>query len=158
MNEKVLSMLTRVAIITIAICGLLSCLFWVPISIGRWDLQNLPWGSIEFSIQYVFHWIVSLPCFGLLIIAWRITLSMNKGKLFLEKNALYVNYATIVLIVDIAMFLIGNIIFVAMGWNNGLILDILVAVLGLVISLFMYVLSRYLKKAAILQEESDYTV
>lgn len=158
MNDKSLSALTRFAIILIGICGLLSCLFWIPISLGDGSLNNIPWWNIEFSVQYVFHWTVSLPCFGLLIIAWRITSTMNNGKLFLAKNALYINHATTILIFDIIVFLIGNIIFAAIGWNSWLILQVFIAITGLIISIFMYILSKYLMSAAVLQEESDLTV
>ncbi len=158
MNEKFLTSLTRFAIIVIGICGLLSCLFWVPISIGKGTFCDIPWWTIEFSVQYVFHWVVSLPCFGLLGIAWRISSNMNKGKLFLGKNAFYVHNATIILIIDILVFLTGNIIFAAIGWNLWLVLHVFVAITGLVISIFMYILSKYLLSAAVLQEESDLTV
>lgn len=158
MNEKSLSVLTRFAIILIGICGLLSCLFCIPISLGNGSFKNILWWSLEFSLQYVFHWIVSLPCFGLLIIAWRITSTMSNGKLFLANNALYINYATTILIIDIIVFLIGNIIFAVVGWNSWLILQVFVAITGLIISIFMYILSKYLMRAAVLQEESDLTV
>ncbi len=158
MNEKFLSALTRFAIILIGLCGLLSCLLWIPISIGNGAFQSLSWESKDFLIPYIFHWIVSLPCFSLLVIAWQVTSNMNDGKLFLKKNALYVNHATIILLVDIIAFLIGNIIFAILGWNAWLLLHILIAVTGLVISIFMYILSKYLMRAAILQEESDLTV
>ena len=158
MNVKLLSALTRIAIIIIGVCGLVSCLFWVPMFMGEGTFQNVPWWTIEFSVQYVFHWFVSLPCFGILIIAWRITLNMKQGKLFLQKNARYVNHAAVILIIDIVIFLIGNIIFTAIGWNATMIVHIFVAVSGLVISIFMYILSKYLISAAVLQEESDFTI
>lgn len=158
MNEKLLSALTRVAILVIGLCGVLSCFLWIPISIGNGTLQNLPWESSSFSIQYVFHWLVSLPCFVLLIFAWKITSNMNEGKLFLEKNAVYVSHASIILLIDIIIFLIGNIVFTILGWSNWLILNILISIIGLVVSIFMYILSKYLICAAKLQEESDFTV
>lgn len=158
MNDKLLSALTRIAILIIGICGLLSCLLWIPISIGNGTLQHLPWESLSFLIQYVFHWIVSLPCFVLLFFAWKITSSMNSGKLFLQKNAVYASYASIILAIDISIFLIGNILFSILGWSNWILLHILIAVIGLVVSIFMYVLSKYLIRAALLQEESDFTV
>lgn len=158
MNEKLLSALARIAILIIGICGLLSCFLWIPISIANGTLQNPPWKSSSFLIPYIFHWIVSLPCFLLLFFAWRIASNMNNGKFFLEKNAMYVSYAAIILVIDIIVFLIGNIIFATLGWSNWIVLHILIAVIGLVVSIFMYILSKYLISAAILQEESDFTV
>ena len=161
MNEKILSALTRTAIIIIGICGLLTCLLWVPMSIGKGSLEELSWtmfNTSEFWIQYVLHWIVSLHCFWLLVIAWQITLDMDKGRLFLTKNALRVNRATIILIADIIAFVIGNIVFALLGWSSWFVLHIFVAITGLILSIFMYILSKYLMRAAILQEESDLTV
>ena len=158
MSEKRLSVLIRFAIVLSCICGLLSCLFWIPISVGVTSLRNIPWKSVEFWMQYIFHWMVSLPCFWLLVLAWKVSVSMNKDKLFLEKNSVYVRNASLILTVDIIVFLIGNILFALIGWNSWLILQGLFAVTGLVICIFMYVLSKYLSQAAILQEESDLTV
>ncbi len=161
MNEKALSALTRAAIIIIGICGLLTCLFLVPTSIGQGTLKDISWGTLntsEFWIQYIFHWIVSLPCFWLLVIAWQITLDMDQGRLFLSQNAIRVNRATAILIIDIMAFVIGNIIFVLLGWSSWFVLHIFVAITGLLLSVFMYILSKYLMRAAILQEESDLTV
>ena len=63
-----------------------------------------------------------------------------------------------ILVIDIIVFLIGNIVFAILGWSNWIVLHILIAVTGLVVSIFMYILSKYLIRAAILQEESDFTV
>lgn len=158
MNEKMLSRLTRLAILLIGVCGVLSCLLWVPISTENATLRALPWRSYSFLIQYVFHWCVSLPCFLLLGLAWRVTANMNCDGLFMEENARYVGRAAVILIFDDLAFLIGNVIFAALGWNRWLTLHIPVAVTGLVLAIFMYVLSQYLARAAALQEESDLTV
>ena len=158
MSEKRLSVLIRFAIVLSCICGLLYCLFWIPISVGVTSLRNIPWREVGFCVQYIFHWAVSLPCFWLLVLAWKVSITMNKEKLFLGKNSIYARNASVILAVDIIVFLIGNIIFALIGWNSWLILHFLFAATGVVICIFMYVLSKYLLQAAVLQEESDLTV
>jgi hypothetical protein len=150
----------RVAIILIGICGGAICLFWLPMTTAK-SFEALSWVAlqkVENWIQYAFHWLVSLPCFWLLIMAWKITSNMQKGRLFIEKNAVHVKRATVILLVDILLFLIGNIIFAALGWNEFLILQLFATMVGFIVAILLFVLSQYLMKATSLQEECDLTV
>ena len=109
-------------------------------------------------MQYVFHWLVSFPCFWLLIMAWGITSDMKNGRLFIEKNVVRVKLATAILLGDILLFLIGNITFAILGWNELLVLHLFAAVVGLTIAILLFIFSQYLMRAASLQEECDLTV
>ena len=74
MQDKKLSSLIRASIILIAVCGMAICLLWVPMGEFGWKMGDV-WlldGQVkEFWAQIVFHWIVSLPCFYLLWLAWK---------------------------------------------------------------------------------------
>ena len=159
-NEKKLTVLMRTAIVLIGICGVAICLFWLPMN-GNNGGVTLSWEVLqktENCIQYIFQWVVSLPCFWLLVMAWIIASDMQKERLFVEKNALRVKQATAILLADILLFLIGNIIFALLGWSEWLILHLFAAVVGLIIAILLFIFSQYLMKAANLQEESDLTV
>ena len=160
MNEKKLTILMRVAILLIGLCGVAICLFWLPMSSGKgaatfsWDeLQK-----VQVWTQYAFQWLISLPCFWLLITAWKITGDMQRGRLFTEENVRLVKKSTVILLVDILLYLAGNIIFAVLGWNEWFILQLFAAIVGLIIAILLFILSQYLMKAAVLQEESDLTV
>ena len=161
MNEKRLAFLMRAAIILIGMCGTLFCIFWLPISFGERELTAFSWQElqkVENWTQYTFHWVVSVPCFWLLVLAWGVASDMQKGRLFIEKNTLRVKQATVILLVDILLFLAGNIVFAVLGWNKLFILQLFAATIGLIVAILLFVLSQYLMKAANLQEECDLTV
>ena len=63
-----------------------------------------------------------------------------------------------ILLVDILLFLAGNIVFAVLGWNKLFILQLFAATIGLIVAILLFVLSQYLMKAANLQEECDLTV
>ena len=83
---------------------------------------------------------------------------MQKGRLFTEENVRLVKKSTVILLVDILLYLTGNIIFAVLGWNEWFILQLFAAIVGLIIAILLFILSQYLMKAAVLQEESDLTV
>ena len=86
MNEKRLAFLMRAAIILIGVCGTLFCVFWLPISFGERDLTAFSWQElqkVENWTQYTFHWVVSVPCFWLLVLAWGVASDMQKVILFI---------------------------------------------------------------------------
>ena len=158
MTEKSLCIWVRYAILAIAICGVCACAFWYPYSVS-WSTKALQaTQKVAYWVQLVFYWLISLPCFALLCMGWKITTAIKEDRLFVEQNATLVKKAVHILFADIIVFLVGNAIFLALGWNAFALLYLLFAVVGLVISVFMAILSHYLYKAAVLQEESEGTI
>ena len=160
MNEKGLTNLMRLAIFLIGACGTMICLFWLPMSSGK-GLAVFSWielKKLEIWTQYVFQWLISLPCFWLLIMAWKVTSDMQKGKLFTEQNVRLIKNATVILLVNILLYLAGNVTFAALGWNKWLILQLFAVIVGSIIAILLFIFSQYLLKAAGLQEECDLTV
>lgn len=161
MQDKKLSFLIRATIIFIAVCGVAICLFWVPMGEFGWQIGDaclVEGETKEFWIQVIFHWLVSIPCFYLLWLAWQVTKDMQKGRLFIVENSVRVKYATYVLAGDLLLFLLGHTLFTLLRWNTSYIIYLLVALIGLVVVVFLAVLSHYLSQAAELQEESDGTI
>ena len=151
MTEKALCFWVRCAIIAVALFGLAVCAVWIPISV-----INMP--SAARWIQRVFYWLTSVPCFGVLVLGWLVTMQMKKGELFREKTAKLIQWATVILFVDIIVFFVGTLIFFLLKWNELIFLYSLVAVVGMFVVLFLAVVSHYISKAAVLQEESEGTI
>ena len=161
MRDKKLSLLIRVSIIFIAVCGVAICLLWVPMGEFGWkigDVWSFEGQTKEFWSQIIFHWMVSLPCFYLLWLAWQVTSDMKKGRLFIFENSLRVKHAMYILTVDLLLFLVGHTLFALLRWHTFYIIYLLVALIGLIVVVFLTVLSHYLLRAAELQEESDGTI
>lgn len=151
MTEKSLCFWVRCAIIAVALFGLAICAVWIPISVVNMPIA-LRW------IQRVFYWLTSAPCFAVLVLGWLVTMQMKKGEFFREKTAKLIQLATVILFVDIIVFFAGTLIFFLLDWNGLLFLYSLVSVVGMFVVLFLAVVSHYVSKAAVLQEESEGTI
>ena len=161
MTEKTLSRWVRCAILLIAVCGVAICALWVPMTVGGWGIDESKFSetqSVALWVQFVFHWVVSLPCFWLLTVAWRIASDMRNGKFFSEENSLRLKQAAQVLFVSLLVFLAGNTVFAILKWNAMFAVYCFIAVVGLVLVVLLAVLSHYLFRAAELQEECEGTI
>ena len=153
MVEKSLLCLVRITIVVMAICGIAFNIFLVPMTAT--DIGN---NEIAIVIQCISQWIISIPCFGVLILAWIISSNMKIGRLFTFENAKRIKQASILLSISIIGFIIAKVLFYCLGWNKELIVHIIIIIVGLTILVMMMLLSYYIYNAAELQEESDFTV
>lgn len=163
MTTKSLLFWVRCAIVIIALCGITVCALWYPysfsiinIDLTAADLSELTtvqgWGLLSF------YWAVSIPCFAILIIAWKISASIKTEQLFTNKTAKMIKICALILLVDLSVFLIGNVVFLLLKMNDFAIIYFFLIMGGLVLSVLLSALSHYVAKAAELQELSDGTV
>lgn len=153
MNEKSLLNWVRIVIILMAICGIAFNLFLAPLTSTEIGSQG-----VAIVCQCVFQWLISIPCFWVLFIAWKICLGMQNGRLFTFENSILIKQASILLFSSVISFLIGKILFYLLGWNKELIVHMIILIIGFTIGVMIMVLSHYIYCAAKLQEESDFTV
>ena len=155
MTSKTLCYLIRFAVIATAACALFIALFIVP-----------SWGSSidanpEFSGWYlpwlVFIWIASLPCFAILVFIWKVSGAINRDEVFTLRTAKWIKTSAALLFADAGFFFIGNVAFLLFNVSHPGIL--LISMLGnifvIALALLAAVLSRYITKAAELQEVSE---
>lgn len=153
MTEKVLLRGMRFIIILMGICGIAFDIFLVPITCAETYR-----GTAAELIQWIYQCAVSLPCFWLLILAWRVAKEMERGRVFVAENAIRIQRAAIALTASVAAFLFGKILFFALGWNTELLIHLIIAIMGITFTIIMMALSHYIRRAAELQEETDLTV
>lgn len=161
MIDKKLCEWVKFIIVLMGICGLLFDVFLVPIEVGNLGTEGGQYfdkTNISFIVQYFFQWIVSIPCFWVLILAWRACGDMKTGNLFTVKNSKRVKQASVALLISVVAFIVGNLIFAILKWNSEYSIRIIIAIMGVTFWVIMTVLSHYLKRAAELQEESDATI
>lgn len=163
MTTKSLFFWVRFSIVVIALCGLTVCALWYPYSFSLIKISLLgsnlselttarSWGLVSF------YWAASIPCFAILIIAWKISAYIKTERLFTSEVAKKIKLCALILLIDLGVFFIGNIIFLILGINDFAIIYFFLIIGGLVLSIFLSVLSYYIAKAAELQEISDGTV
>ena len=159
MTSKTLCRLVRFAAISTSACGLIILAYILPLFIESRIVSNL----IPFTWYYpwmAFIILTSLPCFAVMVLVWLVSYSVKNDEVFTVKTSKRIQYAAVLLFADAGFFLLGNVVLSILHMNNSLLmlgalfLDIFIIALALLAS----VLSRYIAKAAALQEESDGTI
>lgn len=159
MSSKTLCAMVRTAVIAAAVCGLAVCCYFLP-ALGADIAKNNP----EFAYCYL-PWLLfllaaSLPCFAILGLVWIVSVAINKEQVFTVRTARIVKMSAILLLCDVGFFFCGNIAFLLLDMSHPsvLLISLFVDVFGVSLALLAAVLSRYLTKAAVLQEEADGTI
>ena len=157
MNAKRITIIFRIAIIAIGLCGLLICAFWYPFSIslttmGTSTAAPTTEQNIRIWVQLVFYWAVSVPCFLILVFAWRISSAIKKEELFSNKIVRLINQEISIMLIDLFVFLIGNIVFVLLKWNDFAIIYFMIIVIGLVVISCLWIALYVIKRGIEMQE------
>ncbi len=160
MKNSLIANLIRSVIIVIAICGLLVCAFWYPFSIslsviGVVDAKPTQMQNIQMWSQIIFYWMVSIPCFVILVLSWLITNSMKKENFISNNNVKMLKICSLILLTDLMVFLIGNVIFLILGWNVYAIVYFMLFAIGIGIVILIKVFEQHLKKVVQMQEDIE---
>lgn len=163
MKNSILSILLRFAIVIIGLCGVAVCALWYPFTIsvsvtGGVTAELTLQQNIEFWTQLSFYWLCSIPCFIVLIFFWQVTSYIARDKAFSQQTAKALNRSAVLLFADIVLFLIGNIVFLALQWNWLAVAYFFIAIIGVVIATVLLVLAQYVSKASVMKEEYDETI
>lgn len=159
MEQKTLSKWLKCIIIGVAICGIIIYSAVIP-SLGQAIVYDYP----EFSHYYlpwlIFIWMTGVPCYCALIFAWKIVTNIGTDCSFSEENAKFLKWISVFAAGDAAFFFLGNIVLAFLNMNHfGIVLlSFLVTFIGVAISIASAALSHLVKKAAILQDQSDWTI
>lgn len=154
MSSKTLCAWVRFAVIAAAICGGFFC-FVFP----SWTKNIL---SELYGTQGAYLWIgyvllSTVPFFVVLCLIWRVAGAIRNERVFTERTAKTIHTAAIWLFSDAIYVFLGNIVLFLMNINHpGIVLCIMAGVLLLIVfGVLAAVLSRYISKAAELQEVSE---
>ena len=159
MSSRTLGFLMRVSVLAAAICGVFLCLYIIP----SWG-ENIIYANPEFSGWFwpwlIFAWVVALPCFSVLVFVWKVSGAVMKDTVFTFLTAKWVKMGAVLLLLDAALLFIGNVILLLLGMNHPgmLLLSIIGDIFVVASALLASVLSRYLTKASVLQEETEGTI
>ncbi len=146
----------KIAVILMGVCGVAICTLWYPFGTVLGVLGN-PADEIYLA-EMIFYYATALPCFTMLVFFWKVSDLIQVGRLFSYEAAKCFTINAIILFIDLIVFLIGNIVFYILNANVWLIVYVFFVLCGCVVDLLLFVMAKYLKEAAILQEESDGTV
>lgn len=159
MSSRTLGYLMRISVILTTISGLFLSLYVIP-TWGKSIIYANPEYSSWFWPWLLFSWLVALPCFVILVFVWKVSGAVMQETVFTALTAKWVKMGAILLLSDAVFLFVGNIAMFLFGMNHPgvLLLSIMGGGGAVALSLLAAVLSRYLTKAAVLQEECAGTI
>ena len=159
MEQKHLSNWLKLILIGVAICGLVVYAFVVPMY-GLCLRSMYPEFTNRFWPWVIFIWVSGVPCFTVLIYAWKIASNIGNDQSFTDQNAALLKNISVLSALDAAFFFVGNIVLLFLNMSHpGIVIASLVIVfVGVAVAVASAALSHLVKKAAVLQEQSDWTI
>lgn len=159
MKQKHLSKWLKLILIGIGICGLIIYAMIIPMY--GLDLKaRYPEFSNRFLPWLIFVWVSGIPCFIVLNFAWKISNNIGKDQSFTEQNASLFKLISVFSVADAGFFFVGNIVLLLLNMSHPgvVIASFAIVFLGVAVAVAAAVLSHLVKKAAALQEQSDWTI
>ena len=159
MSQKAIAGWLKGLIVGITLCVLVIYALVVP-TIGQTIAAKTP----EFAPYYlpwlIFISVTALPILPALIFAWKTSSNIGQDRSFTLKNAKNFKYIAILALVDAMYFFVGNVVLLLCGMNHpGIaLLSLIIVFAGIAIAIAFAALSYLVKKAAALQDQSDWTI
>lgn len=140
-------------------CGIVMDLGVLP-GVGSWMVDLAPEYGGYFWPWLAFLWILSLPCYAALWMAWRIFSNIEKDRAFTMENAEHMGTISFLAAADAVLLVVGNVIYLLLDMNHPgvLLAAFFIALVGIAIAIAAAMLSHLIRKAAKLQDESDWTI
>lgn len=159
MEQKHLSKWLKLILIGVGICGLILYAFVIPMY-GLSLRADYPEFSDRFWPWLIFIWVSGIPCFMVLNFAWKISTNIGNDQSFTERNAALLKLISISSLADAGFFFIGNIVLLLLNMSHPgvVIASFAIVFVGVAVAITSAVLSHLVKKAAALQEQSDWTI
>ena len=159
MEQKNLSKWLKLILVGVALCGLVVYALIVPMY-GLSLRAQYPEFSNRFWPWLCFIWLSGIPCFIALCCAWEIVTNIGRDQSFTEQNASLLKSISFLAAFDAGFFFVGNIVllFLNMSHPGVVIASFLVEFVGIAVAVAAAALSHLVKKAAVLQEQSDLTI
>lgn len=159
MEQKGLAIWLKIILVGVGICGLVVYFVVFP-SYGESLVNDYPEFANRFWPWLIFLWISGIPCYAVLLFGWKIATNIGRDQSFSNANAKYLKWIAWLAAGDGIFFFVGNIIFLFTNLSHpGVALfSLLVVFAGVAVAVASAVLSHLVQKAAVLQEQSDFTI
>lgn len=159
MEQKTLSKWLKCILIGVGICGIVTYAIVFPVY-GLHLKTLYPEFSNRFWPWLIFLWVSGIPCFTVLLLGWKISSNIGKDKSFSEENSKLLKWISSLSAADSGFFFAGNVLLLLMNMSHPsvVIASFLIVFVGIAVAVVSAVLSYLVKKAAVLQEQSDWTI
>ena len=159
MDQSKLSRSLKLILLGVGVCGLIvfgyilpACAISVRDAYPEYARAYWPWLG--------FLWLAALPCYGVLVLGWRIAANIGADRSFCRENARMLRGVAWLAAGDTAYFFLGNAALLLLNMSHpGVVLaSLLVCFAGVAVTVAAVCLSHLVQKAAELQEQSDLTI
>ena len=159
MSSGTLCKLVRAAVVSVAVCGLVACAGILP-AVGAGIAARNPGLANCYAPWLAFIWAAAAPCFAILALIWRVSYAIKSDRVFTDETARQVKTGAVILFADTGFFFLGNLALLLLNMSHFAVFfaSLFADVFGVSLAVLAAVLSRYLTKAASLQEEADGTI
>ncbi|TYQ16992.1 UNVERIFIED_CONTAM: Protein of unknown function (DUF2975) [Acetivibrio alkalicellulosi] len=157
MSQNNLSKMLKLITILTGLIGLIIYFVIIPV-IGR-DV------AVKYLSGYYWQWIIFLwlsgiPCYIVLVKFWKICCEIKNDNSFSEINARRLSHISVLTLVDVGYFFIGNVVLLFINMSHPVIFfgSLIVNFFGIAISVVAAALSRLVYKAADMKNENELTI
>jgi len=159
MKQNTLSKWLKLMIVGVGICGIIIYAAVIPM-LAEDMVQKYP----EFHYcqwpWLILIGITAIPCYGVLILGWKIAAHIGADRSFSIENARLLKWISLLAVGDAAFFFAGNLIYLLLNMNHPsiVLVSFLIEFFGIAVSVASAALSHLVRKAAELQDQSDWTI
>jgi len=159
MKQDTLSRWLRLIIVGVGICGIIIYAAVIPM-LAKAVVDEYPEFSYCRIPWLVLIWVTAIPCYAVLVLAWKIAVNIGMDRSFSAANAKLLKWVAVLAATDSAIFFVGNLIYLLLNMNHPSIVlaSLLIEFFGAAISVAAAALSHLVMKAADLQTQSDLTI
>ena len=159
MEQRTLVKWLKGLVVFAVVCGLGLDGGALPLA-GQWMVERYPEFGYCFWPWLIFLWVLSIPYFLVLYLAWNIFENIERDRAFTMENAEYMGRISFLAAADAVVLLLGNVLFFLIGMSHPgiLLLCFVITLVGIAFSVAAAALSHLIRKAADLQDQSDWTV
>ena len=156
MSKKLIGILIKVTILILFLSGLVCCFEMKKIL--NYILPG--YSPMTHRMWLVALYVCALPCFASLIPAWLTAGSIAANRSFCNENALYLRAIAILMAIDTALIAVADAVLFVIGRSFfALFISFsLIIAIFLAVSICAFALSSLIKNAAVLQDQSDFTI
>lgn len=159
MKQNTLSKWLKLILVGVGICGLIVYAAVIPM-LAEAMVQRYPEFRDCQRPWLILIWVTAVPCYAALILAWKIAVNIGVDRSFSIENARLLQWISQLAAGDSAVFFAGNLIYLLLNMNHPSIVlaSFLIEFFGVAISVASAALSHLVRKAAELQDQSDWTI
>jgi hypothetical protein len=159
MKQKELSFWLKCVIAGVAVCGLIIYAVLIP-RLADYCVTQGTLASGDSLVWMISVWVSALPCYAVLVLAWRIAVNIGENRSFSIANAKLLKWISYLTLADVVYFFAVNVCFLLMDKTPAIMMGVALVIcfFGTAFSVCAAALSHLVVKAAAIEEENELTV